>query len=53
MMTSESQAILEMCNGLARMLAIILAVFLIADFVKAYRRYSGPRKNKNKRRNRL
>jgi hypothetical protein len=46
---SESQAILEMCNGMARFLAVILAVFLIVDFVKAYRRFRGPRKKRKRR----
>lgn len=49
MIPSESQAILEMCNGMARMLAIILAVFLIVDFVKAYRRFRGPKRRKKRR----
>lgn len=49
MINSDSQAILEMCNGMARMLAIILAVFLIVDFIKAYRRFRGPRKKKRRR----
>lgn len=48
-MTSDSQAILELCNGMARMFAIILAGFLIVDFIKAYRRFRGPRKKKKRR----
>jgi len=48
-MTSSSQAILEMCSGMARFLAIILAGFLIVDFIKAYRRFRGPRKKKRRR----
>jgi len=49
-MSSDSQAILELCNGVARLLAIILAGFLVVDFIKAYRRFRGPRKKKRRRR---